>query len=684
MQPLPILGQSLTLSSVLETTFPANTVNDSNTPIPSSIANDDSITTTPTTRSPLPAKRGHKLQVASACSNCKKAHLACDVSRPCKRCISLGKTDTCVDIEHKKRGRPKLLNKKTTTETATSATSSFEVMRGTIQTPIFTNDTPTDSYTTPPYQSQPPEMQRQPKQISFCHQPIEAFHRTRQDNTEHRSMDAIQLTPVELTPSSPASTMSRTDSTMTAIDFDYLNEPPLSSFSPPSSPLSIPSPSSSTATKVTLILSMELCCARISEDITKVWGYYPQELAHRSIYDFIATENVTRLSQLHRRLLDNAVESTSRKDPSQSQRAPPPTERTTSDLFHQKTMDDLALAANGAQTLVDSLLIKTRSGSKEWYDICVHAGGGLGADLDDSTTLTKLYIVMTCQKKKYAVTGNHQQQQTQSLRPHQKQTSLRIQQQQHQRPTPTYRSILPLLSSSSSSSSSTSTNQAGPPSSLRPWQRYAVYGNRPIRPAPHDLRRVSLPAHFANSKLNTISFNNSLESPKINVAPTTNSRQKSPLSSSSSSSSASSPSIPCTYFRPIAAASATLSVSSSSNTATNIPSRLGNTSLHSNSHYPAPRHMSQQQPPQQPQHQSSPKQPFASIAYRYPSQTSTGPRETPTVTHPTTQYFLQTSSSTLNAAADHSRRTSSSSHTTSSSSEISSRKQGISIRSLLC
>ncbi|CAO3594249.1 unnamed protein product [Absidia cylindrospora] len=552
-------------------------------------------------------------------------------------------------------------------------------MRGTIQTPIFSNDTPTDSYTTPPYQSQPPEMQRQPKQISFCHQPIEAFHRSRQENTEHKSMDAIQLTPVELTPSSPASTMSRTDSTMTAIDFDYSNEPPLSSFSPPSSPSSIPSPSSSTATKVTLILSMELCCARISEDITKVWGYYPQELAHRSIYDFIATENITRLSQLHRRLLDNAVEGTSRKDPSQSQRAPPPTERTTSDLFHQKTMEDLAVAANGAQTLVDSLLIKTRSGSKEWYDICVHAGGGLGADLNDSTTLKKLYIVMTCQKKKYAVTGNHQQQQSQSLRPYHKQTSLRIQQQQQQRPTPTYRSILPLLSpssssSSSSSSSTTSTNQADSPSSLRPWQRYAVYGNRPIRPAPHDLRRVSLPAHFANSKLNTISFNNCLESPKINVAPTTNSHQKSPLTSSSS--------IPCTYFRPIASASATLS------TATKPPSRLGNTSLHNNSNYPAPRHRHQQQQQQQcqqqPQHQSSPKQPFTTIAYRYSSQTSTGPRETPTVTHPTTQYFLQTSSSTLNAAADHSRRTSSSSHTTGSSSEISSRKQGISIRSLLC
>ncbi|GAO50978.1 hypothetical protein G7K_5093-t1 [Saitoella complicata NRRL Y-17804] len=49
-----------------------------------------------------------KSHVVSACVNCKKAHLACDVNRPCKRCVSLGKADTCVDSTHKKRGRPRL------------------------------------------------------------------------------------------------------------------------------------------------------------------------------------------------------------------------------------------------------------------------------------------------------------------------------------------------------------------------------------------------------------------------------------------------------------------------------------------------------------------------------------------------------------------------------------------------
>jgi hypothetical protein len=44
--------------------------------------------------------------VRKACIHCKKAHLACDEARPCKRCLHLGKPD-CIDVEHKRRGRPR-------------------------------------------------------------------------------------------------------------------------------------------------------------------------------------------------------------------------------------------------------------------------------------------------------------------------------------------------------------------------------------------------------------------------------------------------------------------------------------------------------------------------------------------------------------------------------------------------
>lgn len=54
------------------------------------------------------SQRKTKGHVASACVPCKRAHLRCDAQRPCSRCVTHGKEDACVDVQHKKRGRPRL------------------------------------------------------------------------------------------------------------------------------------------------------------------------------------------------------------------------------------------------------------------------------------------------------------------------------------------------------------------------------------------------------------------------------------------------------------------------------------------------------------------------------------------------------------------------------------------------
>jgi hypothetical protein len=48
--------------------------------------------------------------VDKACNHCKRSHLRCDEMRPCRRCITTGKTG-CKDVQHKPRGRPKLHKK---------------------------------------------------------------------------------------------------------------------------------------------------------------------------------------------------------------------------------------------------------------------------------------------------------------------------------------------------------------------------------------------------------------------------------------------------------------------------------------------------------------------------------------------------------------------------------------------
>ncbi|KAF2120635.1 hypothetical protein BDV96DRAFT_271218 [Lophiotrema nucula] len=65
----------------------------------------------PPLRPSKPARRT-KAHVASACVNCKRAHLSCDVQRPCGRCVASGKQDSCKDVVHKKRGRPRLRDDK--------------------------------------------------------------------------------------------------------------------------------------------------------------------------------------------------------------------------------------------------------------------------------------------------------------------------------------------------------------------------------------------------------------------------------------------------------------------------------------------------------------------------------------------------------------------------------------------
>ncbi|QPC63964.1 hypothetical protein HYE67_006195 [Fusarium culmorum] len=54
------------------------------------------------------SQRKTKGHVASACVPCKRAHLRCVAQRPCSRCITNGKEDSCIDVQHKKRGRPRL------------------------------------------------------------------------------------------------------------------------------------------------------------------------------------------------------------------------------------------------------------------------------------------------------------------------------------------------------------------------------------------------------------------------------------------------------------------------------------------------------------------------------------------------------------------------------------------------
>ncbi|KAI9310378.1 hypothetical protein BX666DRAFT_2008234 [Dichotomocladium elegans] len=259
----------------------------------------------PTSPTINPRKRSTKPHVPAACVNCQKAHLACDLSRPCKRCARSGRGDSCFNAQHKKRGRPKR-NAQTTSTRA-----------------IGTDLSP-------------------------------ATHR-----------NILHIFP----PGSSRSTFLMTQ--------------------PPGSNASMNNPGNDQRT-ITFFLSMDICCARVSDESLNILGIYPHEFAHRSLYDFIIPEHATRLAQIHRRLLDNA---NNVANSSLERRTLPPTQRTTSECFYSTSSATLLSIANGSQTFHESISFKSADGAELATDTQFYLGGGLGSDLFVPGTLCQLYII---------------------------------------------------------------------------------------------------------------------------------------------------------------------------------------------------------------------------------------------------------------------------------------------------
>ncbi|CDH60730.1 hypothetical protein RO3G_11678 [Lichtheimia corymbifera JMRC:FSU:9682] len=250
-------------------------------PSPSSLSSTSS--STGTTK-----KRTSKSHVPTACVNCKKAHLACDLSRPCKRCVSVGRADTCYDIQHKKRGRPKLRDKRITA----------------------------------PWKTMPALAP------GFAHSRF------------------IMTQP-------PSYTEAKAGNTATT------QRPQI----------------------LTMFLSIDLRCARVSDESLELIGLYPQELAHRSLYEFIVPEDTEALARVHRCLLSARLPNTQTMVHS------------TSSIFTSFPPSNLLSIANGSQTFKEKLSIQRSEGTTELFDARFYLGGGLGADLFVSSSLSQLYIV---------------------------------------------------------------------------------------------------------------------------------------------------------------------------------------------------------------------------------------------------------------------------------------------------
>ncbi|CAG8720733.1 25928_t:CDS:2, partial [Dentiscutata erythropus] len=304
-------------------------------------------------------KRTNKTHVPSACVNCKRAHLACDVSRPCKRCVALNKVDTCIDIKHKKRGRPKLKDKKPHPYN-THATGDAKTWVSSTQ---FLPPTTTNPAIPSP---------RNPRQ----------FDPSSSQNHQHSFTSFAPSPPYYRSP--PARHHH--------IPF---NHPPFINQSSTRSQI----PLSEISPTITMFLTTAGAhCAKASDECLVNMGYYPYELVHKSLYEYVPPPDCERLQKLIDSLLENAHRYHHTLQSTHQYTYQPPSfdHPVTSDDpgFCHATPEQLQIPAYG--TLIeaaDMIHLKQRNGQYDLYNVKTYLGGGLGADLTRKDTWSKLYIV---------------------------------------------------------------------------------------------------------------------------------------------------------------------------------------------------------------------------------------------------------------------------------------------------
>ncbi|CAO3695304.1 unnamed protein product [Rhizopus stolonifer] len=140
-----------------------------------------------------------------------------------------------------------------------------------------------------------------------------------------------------------------------------------------------------TPTMLTIFITLDLCCARASDESFDFLDLYPQELSHRSIYDFILPGEEVHIGKIHRHLLNNVTHQHQNKIPNNVLRS-------SSDLFYSTAPKRLMDIANGSQTFKQTIKFRRKEKEQE-MNASFYLGGGLGADLLQSESLSQLYIV---------------------------------------------------------------------------------------------------------------------------------------------------------------------------------------------------------------------------------------------------------------------------------------------------
>ncbi|KAF9961628.1 hypothetical protein BGZ72_002719 [Mortierella alpina] len=341
------------------------------------------------------------------------------LSRPCKRCISVGKDDSCRDVEHKKRGRPKLIDKAVALETTAwdpagkdAAAKSAAALN---KTRVKGKYTKSANYKMP---------KKAANALKVTAESNFAAPQSNPSSVEsvgnlagHPSSYPTQHEPEHPTTSMPYRSQPPSSQSYPSRPLSMHSEPPLQGDHP--EPLYYPSslPSSTGQVKrpqemysapsasplATLFLTMDLICARVSDESQALWGYHPHDISHKSLYSIVAEEDRRKIGELLQLIKDAVFSAASPNNPQHLSHYP--FLESSSSVFYQNRPGIMSSSAPGSSEYTDVIRVCHADGGSDLFNVRMYVGGGLGTDLLRGLNIEHAYVV--CIMARHTVQAAH-------------------------------------------------------------------------------------------------------------------------------------------------------------------------------------------------------------------------------------------------------------------------------------
>ncbi|KAG0294950.1 hypothetical protein BGZ98_001567, partial [Dissophora globulifera] len=280
------------------------------------------------------------------------------------------KDDTCRDVEHKKRGRPKLVDKAVALGSAWHGSSKDSTGTASAKAAATADKTRVKGKYTKSANYKLPKKGALSAKTSSDTYPVPQTNVSPRDAAMGRPLSIHSELPV---PRDLKESLYYTSSTSQT-------KPSQEVYSTPSS-----------APLATVFLTMDLVCARVSDESQVLWGYHPHDISHKSLHSIVANEDQHKMQHLLE-LVKNAVFSAQPADS-----AYPLSHysflESSSPVFYQNRPSIMSSGAPGSSEYTDVVRVCYADGNSDLFSVRMYVGGGLGTDLLRGLNLEHSYVV---------------------------------------------------------------------------------------------------------------------------------------------------------------------------------------------------------------------------------------------------------------------------------------------------